>query len=289
MSTAPAATTGLHDQRFEKIVSHSTVIYWWPVWLAGFIMALITYIDNDRLIIVSDKALLQEKPTLRTEGGTGKIYKITDDQPTPVLDRAEAEFNLHPNDSPFRMRISHRSWMGPVFLFVTLLVVFITNVPLRGLWSIITIVVLVAVVIILSILHWWDEIFNNLAGLHIYMNMAGYLFLSLTLFVLWALTVFVFDERKYIIFTPGQMRVRLEIGTGEETYGTQAMVIRKQQDDLFRHRILGLWFLGIGSGDLIINTAGARSETITVPNVWRVSYRLGRGQGMQRGQAIGQG
>jgi hypothetical protein len=32
-----------------RIISHSTIVYWWPVWLSGYIMALITGIGGERL------------------------------------------------------------------------------------------------------------------------------------------------------------------------------------------------------------------------------------------------
>jgi|SRR6516165_1546964 len=38
----------------KKIVvySHSMLFYWWPVWFAGFIMALVSYMSDQRLAIV---------------------------------------------------------------------------------------------------------------------------------------------------------------------------------------------------------------------------------------------
>ena len=36
-----------NDLRELKIVGHSTLLYWWPVWLAGYIMAAITYFTGD--------------------------------------------------------------------------------------------------------------------------------------------------------------------------------------------------------------------------------------------------
>jgi len=37
---APAATVR-PDQMEIKIVSHSNLFYWWPVWAVGFIMGLL--------------------------------------------------------------------------------------------------------------------------------------------------------------------------------------------------------------------------------------------------------
>ena len=65
-----------------------------------------------------------------------------------------------------------------------------------------------------------------------------------------------------MVFSPGQFRVRLEIGDAETAYDTAGMTIQKQRSDLFRH-----WFLGIGSGDLIVRTAGAQTHQFDMPNV----------------------
>ena len=34
------------------VISHSSLFYWWPVWLVGFIMATLTYFDNHRMVVV---------------------------------------------------------------------------------------------------------------------------------------------------------------------------------------------------------------------------------------------
>ena len=57
-----------------------------------------------------------------------------------------------------------------------------------------------------------------------------------------------------MIFTPGQMLVHQEVGSGETAYDTTGMVVAKRRSDLFRH-----WLLGFGSGDLLVKTAGAQS------------------------------
>ena len=35
-----------------KIVSHSDLFYWWPVWAVGFLMASLTYLGGHRMAIV---------------------------------------------------------------------------------------------------------------------------------------------------------------------------------------------------------------------------------------------
>jgi hypothetical protein len=277
------------DLEGELVISHSNLIYWWPVWLAGLIMALITFFDNDRAAVFSNDARLKVEQRAGDNGRTVTVYEVTEPRPNPILQRAAEHATNHPAEAPFYMRMSHRPWIGPVFLAVLLLVLFITNVPLRGLWSLVVVIVLIAAVIIISLAGWWEDIFRVLGGLHIYMNMAGYLFTALAILVLWLIVNFAYDRRRYLVFTAGQMRVRLEIGEGEDTFDTRNMVIKKAPLDFFRHRILGLWFLGLGAGDLEIHTSGARTETIYVPNVWRIDHVLMRMQEMQRDIPIVQG
>ncbi len=35
-----------HHGSEVKIYSHSTIFYWWPVWVVGFVMAAITYSEG---------------------------------------------------------------------------------------------------------------------------------------------------------------------------------------------------------------------------------------------------
>src|ERR1043166_1378082 len=48
---APGPTVFSPDTEI-KVVSHSTVFYWWPVWFFGLIMALLTLVDGWRMILV---------------------------------------------------------------------------------------------------------------------------------------------------------------------------------------------------------------------------------------------
>ena len=68
-----------------------------------------------------------------------------------------------------------------------------------------------------------------------------------------------------MIFNPGQVRVRLEVGGGETVFDTTGMVVQKHRGDLFRH-----WILGFGSGDLDIRPVGV-ANPIELPNVLGIS------------------
>jgi hypothetical protein len=47
----PAAVAATDDQLELRIYSHSNLIYWWPVWLVGFVAAFFTYAEGSQVQI----------------------------------------------------------------------------------------------------------------------------------------------------------------------------------------------------------------------------------------------
>jgi hypothetical protein len=250
-----------------RIISHSSLFYWWPVWALGFILTIITWYDGTRALHVPSGT--------KVEQHDGDLKLVV---PEKSRNAMTADLQKFEQRQP---RVSHRAWMGPSFCIVLLLVIVITNVPLRGLWSLVVIVTVVLVSIILGLAGWWDDILASFRNLHVYIGMAGYLLISTVLFVAWCVTTFVFDQQIYIIFSPGQMKVREEVGGGEKSYDTIGMTIEKHRDDLFRH-----WVLGLGSGDLTVRTTGAQIHTVVLPNVLFIGRKLAAIENMQREKTI---
>ncbi|MBA2225642.1 MAG: hypothetical protein WHU94_12385 [Thermogemmata sp.] len=272
-SSAPAA------KREIKLISHSMLFYWWPIWVLGYILAAITYFDNTRLAIVPDGSKL----TLLAELSDEKtiVYRLAVSRPTKSLEQARLATENPSEDPPFKPRVSERAWMGPVFCVVLLLVILITNVPMRGLWSFLVLLTLALIALIITLIPGgWDSVLSAVFHLHIYINLAGYLFVATAVFLMWAVSVFIFDRRTYMIVTPGQIRVCEHIGASIRSFDTMGIAFEKQRDDLFRH-----WLLGFFSGDLIVRTAGAERETIRLPNVLWISWRLEEVQDMLREKA----
>lgn len=235
-----------------RIVSHCTLFYWWPVWAIGFIMAAITYLQSPGMVVVGRGAEFFEEAEVRAGGQT-------------LEKRAAVVFAAGKNASAVReepLRISTNRSLGVLYSIVLLLVIAITNVPLRGMWSVIVLVLIISLSIIFALLDWWEPILAALRVLDIRLNFEGYVVISSVLLLLWLLVFFFFDNQIYMTFTPGQLRVRQEIGDAETAYDTTGMTIHKQRSDLFRH-----WILGLGSGDLIVNTTGAQSHHFEMPNV----------------------
>jgi hypothetical protein len=96
-----------------------------------------------------------------------------------------------------------------------------------------------------------------------------FLSISLFLFVIWLFTFALYDRQVYLVFTRGQLRVRMAISQGETAYDTRGMVVKRHRDDLFRH-----WLLGFGSADLTVHTGGSNGQRIEVPTVLGIGHKL---------------
>jgi hypothetical protein len=282
MSTVPPPAAGssagipapavMHGTGQIRLYGHSTIFYWWPVWLLGFIMTLISLIENTRIIHVPGGTAVAKVNDNRYEVVNSNQPKQMDD----LLGRyLPGEGQRQPP------RLSHEAWMGATFCIVLLLVIAITNVPLRGWLSVLVIVTVILLAVIIALAGWWDPIFHALGGLHIYIGMAGYLFIGTVLFIMWVLAMFMFDRQIYITFEPGQMKVVEEVGGGEKSYDTMGMSVEKHRDDLFRH-----WVLGLGSGDLTVRTSGATPHQVSLSNVLFLNTKLQQIEMMQREKQI---
>lgn len=268
------------------IVSHSMLFYWWPVWALGYLLALLTYINDSRMAIVPPHTTGYKnvKIEFQPQGEAPKLMPNRDvfvepeskHKPAPEAGSEQVDvrlFHIHSSKNP-----------GVVFCIVILLVITITTLPLRGVWSIVVILVVVSLTIIFVLLGVWEYIFTSFNSLAIFINAGGYLFLSTMLFIIWLAAFLFIDRQTYISVTPGQLKVCLEVGGGETAYDTMGMTIQKHRDDMFRH-----WILGLGSGDLTIRTSGANNHEFNMPNVLFVGAKLKLIEAMLRDKPVVRG
>jgi len=210
------------------VYSHSTLLYWWPVWAVGYLMAAMTYAWGHPFPIGSSEVIVYDNKNL-----------------------------------------------GVLFTATFLLVILITNVTLRGMASVVTILVAIIGILALAYFQAWGTVLHALGSLEIFMNLGFYLTFSSAVFLVWLFSVFGYDRMVYWRFRPGQVTQETVIGGAEHSYDTRGMVFVKRQEDLFRH-----WILGLGSGDIEFSTTGARPENVYIPNVLFVNARLAKIQRM---------
>lgn len=268
---AGASTTLNLRSGGESVVvyQHSTLFYWWPVWAVGFLFAALSYFGDYHMAIVPAGTMARSDVAVTDEAGRPATRDVL------VLGQNKKHLTRKNSDdqevtSQPTIFVSRYRSLGTIFLFVLLLVIFITNVTLRGQWSLVVIIVMIAVVVIFQILGWWERIFERLGNLSIYINLGGYMMISLVVFGLWVLNFFIFDRQLYVIFSPGQVRLCLEIGSGETIYDSAGMTVQKQRSDLFRHSILGF-----GSGDIVLRFPRI-DHPIELHNVLNVGRTLKR-------------
>ena len=246
------------------VYSHSMLFYWWPVWFVGYILAALTLWDHHLLMVVPFNAKAE---TITTIDKVERIAILAPEGQSLLKD--DKGSLIQPT-----LYVTQSKNYGVIFCLTLLLTIFITSVPLRGMWSILVIVVIVMGVTILMLAGYWEKITSAFSLLDIRINLGGYLFTSTGLLIIWLIAFMFFDRQIYVTFSPGQLRVRTEIGDGEKVYDATGLTFEKQRSDIFRHGILGLWFLNIGTGDLIIKTSGAQNHTFDLPNVIAVESKI---------------
>jgi hypothetical protein len=171
------------------------------------------------------------------------------------------------------LRVARSNSFGSVFVTVMLLVILITNVQVRGVWSLVLIIVVLLVSIIFALTGIWDRVFRLLGSSDVHITAAGYLSMAIPLFVIWLAVFLVYDRVNFATFGRGQFTIHHTFGAGATTYEVLGLSLEKKRDDLFRH-----WLLGMGSGDVVIRTSGANARTFELCNVLFVGSKVATAQ-----------
>ena len=264
MSSATEPTTPTLDTRPEQVVviSHSPLFYWWPVWAVGFLMAALTYLRGYQVAFVPPGTVAERGARVEGQDGPRDILVAPPGQFLPAA--PEPEDLKQP-----RLRMLAGNDPGIIWATTLCLVILLSQVPLRGLWSLVAIMVLVFTTVLLAVLGLWDPILRAVRVVDIHITGFSYLAISAFLFTLWLVTFLFFDRQVYMIFTRGQLRVRAAVSQGETVYDTRGIVVERHRDDLFRH-----WLLGFGSGDLTVRTGGPNPQQLPWPNVLGIRGKL---------------
>ena len=276
---SPAPAPAPADRQI-RIYSHSALFYWWPVWAVGFLMAILTLVDDQRLAIVPGKTEAIRHATVEGTRENKESFKV-EDRDVLILDKGKHLIpdkpdtkggDLPPPISPYLVMARSKNY-GVLWATVLLVIIVVSNVPLRGLWSLLIVLSILVMSLVFALIRFedrtlWEIIFERLHYLDVHINAGGYIFICLVLFIIWAATVFFFDHRTYVMVSPGQVRVCMAVGAGETVYDTTGMTFQKRQDDLFRH-----WIVGLGSGDLIIHRTNTNQE-IDLPNVLFIGAKV---------------
>jgi hypothetical protein len=256
-----------------RIIGHSNLFYWWPVWAVGYLMAGLTYVDGSYMAVVPAGTVAEKGRQLQGVDGPRDVLVLAAGKKLPV-DEAGAP------EQP-RLRVAKSNGLGSVFVTVMILVLLITNIRLAGVWSLVLIIVVLLLSVIFALTGFWDVVFSMVSTSDVHITASGYLCIATSLLLIWLATTFVFDRLTYATFQPGQFTIHHALGTGAQSHEVQGLTLEKKRDDLFRH-----WLLGAGSGDLVIRTGGANPQKYQLANVLFVGPKLVRAERLMRERQV---
>lgn len=166
------------------------------------------------------------------------------------------------------------AWLGISFVALVLFVLVFTNARARGVKSLVLFLVVMVIGLIVQMAVGWNEILQYFPLLLVHMNLAFYLLFSSLLLLAWAFVVLGTDHSTYWEFAPNSIAKKYWFTDAAESYTSPQVETSRQSDDIFVHRLLGLWFLGFGTGDIEIrfSTAGSGQKVFYLKNVWRAAH-----------------
>jgi hypothetical protein len=272
------------------------------VWLVGFALALVSYLDGGRLVWVPDGAEAQRDWQVLTEQGTQTREGVLVPKGQHLFPtRPETPGDSLPPAQQPHVRLARHKLLGFVFAVTLFFVYLHSNVLWRGFLAYFFLALVVVALLAITVIHatlptwhawWWvGHLVYQLPD--IYISLDGYLFISSVILAVWLFVTLVYDHWTYMRIESGQVWLVEEVGQGEIVYDTTNMTFEKEKEDLFRHHILGLGFvrmlrllvprgiarrLGLqrmtGTGDLIVRIGGDSGKVIQWPNVLNIDAKL---------------
>jgi hypothetical protein len=263
-ASQPVPVSVVPDDRPREVViiSHSPFFYWWPVWAVGFLMAAVSYLQGLQVAFVPPGTVAERGAQVVGQSGPRDVLIAPEGQSLPAA--ADPDELVQP-----QMRMAKSNDPGIVWAMTFFIVLVVTHIKLRGVWSLVAVIVIGFTTVLLAVLGLWDRILRVVQVFDIHINAFGYFSISAVLFILWVVMFAFLDRLQYMVFTRNRLRVRKTIGEGEKVYDMRGMVFQRHRDDIFRH-----WLLGFGSADLTVFTSGANAQQIEMPNVFGIGRKL---------------
>jgi hypothetical protein len=165
------------------------------------------------------------------------------------------------------------AWVGISFVMLVLFVLVFTNARARGVKSLVLFLVIAVCGLLVELIWGWNDILRFIPLLLVHMNLAFYLLFSILLTAAWAFIILGTDHSTYWEFAPGSIAKKYWFTDAGESFSSPLVETSRQSDDIFVHRLLGLWFLGFGTGDIEVrfSTAGGGQRLYVLKNVWRAA------------------
>lgn len=169
-------------------------------------------------------------------------------------------------------------WVGVGFLVVMFATLIFTHLRARGLHAIIFALIVVVLALVIHMTVGWTLVFDQITLIKVHMNLAYYVVTFVVTLVVWLYTTFIHARLSYGVVNPGEVGWRSALTGQMETFKPLNFQVVKRSDDMIVHKILGLGFLGIGTGDIDVkfDVPGGSSQHHSFKNVWRPDAKVAR-------------
>lgn len=174
------------------------------------------------------------------------------------------------------LKIHTSPWLGIGFLAVMFATLIFTHLRARGIYAIIMLLALAVIGLVVHMIVGWTFIWDLVSLVKVHMNLAYYVVVFAISFVLWVYIAFVHSRFTYGFVNPGEVGWRSPLTGQVESYRPLNFQVLKRSDDIVVHSLLGLRFLGLGTGDIEVkfDVPGGGSQHHVFRNVWRPDTKV---------------
>ncbi len=174
------------------------------------------------------------------------------------------------------LKVYTSPWLGIGFLAVMFATLIFTHLRARGIYAIIMILALSVIGLLVHMIVGWTFIWDLVTLVKVHMNLAYYVVVFAITFLLWIYITFIHSRFTYGFVNPGEVGWRSPLTGQVETYKPVNFQVVRRSDDIVVHSLLGLRFLGLGTGDIEVkfSVPGGGSQQHVFRNVWRPDSKV---------------
>jgi hypothetical protein len=174
------------------------------------------------------------------------------------------------------VKIATSPWLGIGFLLIMFGVLIFTQLRARGIYAVIMLLAVAVIGLLVHMLIGWAFIWDLVTLVKVHMNMAFYAMVFIISFALWVYVTFIHARLTYGVVNPGEIGWHSPLTGRVETYRPLNFQVIKRSDDLVVHTLLGLRFLGLGTGDIEVkfDVPGGGSQHHVFKNVWSPDRKI---------------
>ena len=176
------------------------------------------------------------------------------------------------------LKVHSSPWVGIGFMLVMFGTLIFTHLRARGIYAIILILSLAVIGLLVHMLVGWTFIWDLVTLVKVHMNLAYYVVTFFVSFSLWVYITFIHSRFTYGFVNPGEIGWRSPLTGQIENYRPLNFAVVKRSDDIVVHTLLGLRFIGLGTGDIEVkfDIPGGGSQLHVFRNVWRPDVKIAR-------------